>query len=220
MLREEGFLFRGFYRNGPRTGEAKPWHPDHAQSRFKKMIRSLGLPPYTLHSLRHFVKCEHSRDALAAARDETQVRLSSHVRYRGPRARERGKSMLTRIFILRGVSVGVAMLAAALLAIPPASAANGCTPTDPVSVPGTTDACDYVITPGGDYNANVMAQSLSVDVFAKDGALFRHVDVAGPGRQNVITADEAVKLAGGRIKAAVTNGTAVVGCAACEMPAR
>jgi len=33
----------------------EPWHPDHAQTRFRKMVRAVGLPAYTLHSLRHFV---------------------------------------------------------------------------------------------------------------------------------------------------------------------
>ncbi len=57
-LREPGFLFPGFHRDEQHKGagaQPKPWHPDHAQARFRKMIRSLGLPPYTLHSLRHFV---------------------------------------------------------------------------------------------------------------------------------------------------------------------
>jgi integrase len=58
VLDGPGFLFRGFHRNGPRVRAAnkeKPWHPDHAQKRFKTMVKGLGLPPYTLHSLRHFV---------------------------------------------------------------------------------------------------------------------------------------------------------------------
>lgn len=58
FLSDSGFLFPGFFRDGPRTGpgaEKKPWHPDHAQKRFKTMVRVLGLPEYTLHSLRHFV---------------------------------------------------------------------------------------------------------------------------------------------------------------------
>lgn len=58
FLGEPRFLFPGFYRDGPRTGpEAaeKPWHPDHAQGRFRTMVRGLGVPGYTLHSLRHFV---------------------------------------------------------------------------------------------------------------------------------------------------------------------
>jgi integrase len=58
FLQEPGFLFPGFYRDGPRVGpaaEPKPWHPDHAEKRFKTMVRGLGLPELTLHSLRHFV---------------------------------------------------------------------------------------------------------------------------------------------------------------------
>lgn len=55
FLRSDGFLFPGFYRDRPRDRVEKPWHPDHAQGRFKRMIRALGLPGYTLHSLRHFV---------------------------------------------------------------------------------------------------------------------------------------------------------------------
>jgi hypothetical protein len=58
FLATEGFLFPGFFRDGPRAGpnaEAKPWHPDHAEKRFKTMARALGMPEYTLHSLRHFV---------------------------------------------------------------------------------------------------------------------------------------------------------------------
>jgi hypothetical protein len=121
--------------------------------------------------------------------------------------------------IVRLAVVASIVTAASVLISPSLSAANGCTPTHPVSAPDVTDTCDYVITPGGDYNASVMAQSLTVDVFAKNGKKFRHLDIAGPGRESVITAAEAQKLAGGRIKAAVTNGTAVVGCAACEMPA-
>ena len=57
FLRKPGFLFRGFYRDEQHKGpdaRVKPWHPDHAQARFRKMIRRLGLPPYTLHSVRHF----------------------------------------------------------------------------------------------------------------------------------------------------------------------
>jgi integrase len=53
-----GFCFRGFYRDEQRKepeAREKPWHPDHAADKFKKMIRAIGLPPYTLHSLRHFV---------------------------------------------------------------------------------------------------------------------------------------------------------------------
>lgn len=53
-----GFLFPGFYRDEQHKGPSarpKPWHPDHAQARFRKMVRRLGLPPYTLHSLRHHV---------------------------------------------------------------------------------------------------------------------------------------------------------------------
>lgn len=127
--------------------------------------------------------------------------------------------MPTRVFVVR-VCLVVAVASALLaLSVPRVSAANGCTPTNPVAAPGVTDTCDYAITPGGDYNASVAAQSLSVDVFAKDGTLFRHLDVMGPGRESVITADEAAKLTGGKIKATVTNGAAVVGCAACEMPA-
>lgn len=58
FLGRGGFLFEGFYRDAPRTGpeaESKPWHPDHAEKRFKTMARALGMPNYTLHSLRHFV---------------------------------------------------------------------------------------------------------------------------------------------------------------------
>lgn len=55
FLGTTGFLFPGFYRDGPRDWSEKPWHPDHAQGRFKTMVRALGLPPYTLHSLRHYV---------------------------------------------------------------------------------------------------------------------------------------------------------------------
>lgn len=58
VLGTSGFLFPGFYRDEQHKGPAarpKPWHPDHAQARFRKMIRRLGLPPYTLHSLRHHV---------------------------------------------------------------------------------------------------------------------------------------------------------------------
>lgn len=127
--------------------------------------------------------------------------------------------MPTRVFVVRVLTVVLVGSVSMASVVPWASAANGCTPTNPVAAPGVTDTCDYVITPGGDYNASVAAQSLSVDVFAKSGTLFRHLDVDGPGRENVITADEATKLAGGKIKATVTNGTAVVGCAACEMPA-
>jgi integrase len=51
-----GFLFPGYYRDAPRTASAiKPWHPDHAQKRFRTLVTSLGLTAYTLHSLRHFV---------------------------------------------------------------------------------------------------------------------------------------------------------------------
>ena len=126
--------------------------------------------------------------------------------------------MSLRVILSCAVAALIAA-AASLTTSSPLSAANGCTPTAPVSAPGYTDKCEYVITPGGDYNASVMAQSLSVDVFTKKGAKFRHLDVEGPGRENVLTAAEAEKLAGGKIKAVVTNGTAVVGCAACEMPA-
>jgi integrase len=56
FLQDGGFLFRGYYRDAPRTpANAKPWHPDHAEKRFKTMVRGLGLGEYTLHSLRHFV---------------------------------------------------------------------------------------------------------------------------------------------------------------------
>lgn len=58
FLWNDGFLFPGFYRDAPRKGpdaEPKPWHPDHAEKRFKTMTRALGLPHYTLHTLRHFV---------------------------------------------------------------------------------------------------------------------------------------------------------------------
>ena len=56
FLRGGGFLFPGFYRDAPRTSaNTKPWHPDHAEKRFKTMTRALGMPEYTLHSLRHFV---------------------------------------------------------------------------------------------------------------------------------------------------------------------
>jgi integrase len=54
FLGAPGFLFPGFYRDGPRT-EEKPWHPDHAERKFRKMVHALGLPQYTLHSVRHFV---------------------------------------------------------------------------------------------------------------------------------------------------------------------
>ncbi|MEX2392959.1 MAG: site-specific integrase [Actinomycetota bacterium] len=56
FLAETGLLFRGFYRDAPRTPDnVKPWHPDHAEKRFMKMARSLGFKKYTLHTLRHFV---------------------------------------------------------------------------------------------------------------------------------------------------------------------
>ncbi len=58
FLQQPGFLFRGFRRDelrGQTGATGKPWHPDHAQARFRKMVRALGLPGYTLHSLRHFV---------------------------------------------------------------------------------------------------------------------------------------------------------------------
>lgn len=128
--------------------------------------------------------------------------------------------MPTRVSSVRVLMVVSVLMASEAFSMPTASAANGCTPTNPVSAPGVTDTCDYVITPGGDYNASVAAQSLSVDVFPKKGKRFRHLDIAGPARENVITAAEAAKLAGGKIKATVTNGTAVVGCSACEAPAR
>ena len=52
----DGYLFPGYYRNAPRTTEnVKPWHPDHAEKRFKKMARAIGLGEYTLHLIRHFV---------------------------------------------------------------------------------------------------------------------------------------------------------------------
>lgn len=123
--------------------------------------------------------------------------------------------MPLRLIVRSGIAALV-VLATGLTASPPASAANGCTPTNPVAAPGVTDTCNYVITPGGDYNASVAAQSLTVDVFTKKGARFRHLTIAGPTRQSVITAAEAAMLAGGRIKAVVVNGTAVVGCAACD----
>lgn len=126
--------------------------------------------------------------------------------------------MFRRVLVMC-VCVACSLAAVMGLVMPTASAVNGCTPTNPVSAPGYTDTCEYVITPGGDYNASVAAQALTVDVLAKDGSVFRHLDIAGPTRQNVITADEAAKLAGGKIKAAVTNGAAVVGCSACEAPA-
>lgn len=58
VLGAPGFLFPGFYRDEQHKGpdaRPKPWHPDHAQARFRKMTRRLGLPQYTLHSLRHHV---------------------------------------------------------------------------------------------------------------------------------------------------------------------
>lgn len=56
FLHRSGFLFPGYFRDAPRRPEnEKPWHPDHAEKRFKSMVRSLGLGEYTLHSLRHFV---------------------------------------------------------------------------------------------------------------------------------------------------------------------
>ena len=58
FLTATGFLFEGFYRGAPRTGpnvERKPWHPDHAEKRFVKLRRALGLSDqYTLHTLRHY----------------------------------------------------------------------------------------------------------------------------------------------------------------------
>ena len=56
FLDENGYLFRGYYRDLPRTADnVKPWHPDHAEKRFKKMTTACGMPEYTLHGLRHFV---------------------------------------------------------------------------------------------------------------------------------------------------------------------
>lgn len=56
FLHRGGFLFPGYFRDAPRTPDnEKPWHPDHAEKRFKTMVRSLGFGEYTLHSLRHFV---------------------------------------------------------------------------------------------------------------------------------------------------------------------
>lgn len=127
--------------------------------------------------------------------------------------------MSTRMVVVRAVTIASLVAAMTGMVMPRASAVNGCTPTNPVAAPGYTDTCEYVITPGGDYNASVAAQSVAVDVYDKGGALFRHLDIAGPGRQNVLTADEAAKLAGGKIKATITNGAAVIGCAACEEPA-
>lgn len=56
FLGTPGYLFPGFHRDRPRRdAPTKPWHPDHAQARFRDMVRALGMPSITLHALRHFV---------------------------------------------------------------------------------------------------------------------------------------------------------------------
>lgn len=44
FLATEGYLFPGFFRDAPQRAKGeKPWHPDHAEKRFKVMARALGV---------------------------------------------------------------------------------------------------------------------------------------------------------------------------------
>jgi hypothetical protein len=99
----------------------------------------------------------------------------------------------------------------------PASAVNGCIPSNPAN-PQYTSACSFTITSGGDYNASSAGASYTVTIKDAAGVLVRSVS-GGPGRTTIIAAAEATTLAGGTAAISVTSpGAVVFGCAACAGP--